>query len=178
MSTAAFIGAKYLVSGVFTVMQLAVVYGLVCVLAQRIPGSRPEQFALLTVGAMAGTAIGLLISALANTPEQATTIVPLALVPQLVLAGVLVPKLPHLAASLARVAVSGYWLTEAMKSVFIAAAGPIRVIDAHTGALTAMTAAPAGRGAAIILAQAVGFLLLAYLVARLRHAGRGRHQYM
>ncbi len=178
LSTAAFIGAKYLVAGAFTVVQLAVVYGLVCLLAQRIPGSRLEQFALLTAGAMAGTAIGLLISALANTPDQATTIVPLALVPQLVLAGVLVPKVPHLAASLAGVAVSGYWLTEAMKSVFIAAAGPIRVIDAHTGALTVMTAAPAVRGAAIILAQAVGFLLLAYLVARLRHAGRGRHQYM
>ncbi len=178
LSTAAFIGAKYLVSGAFTVMQLAVVYGLVCVLAERIPGSRPEQFALLTAGAMAGTAIGLLISALANTPDQATTIVPLALVPQLILAGVLVPKLPHLAASLAKLAVSGYWLTEAMKSVFIVAAGPIQTIDARTGALRDLTAAPAGRGAAIILAQALGFLLLAYLVTRLRHAGRGRHQYM
>lgn len=178
LSTAAFIGAKYLVSCAFTVAQLAVVYGLVCVLAERIPGSRPEQFALLTAGAMAGTAIGLLISALANTPDQATTIVPLALVPQLILAGVLVPTLPHLAASLAKVAVSGYWLTEAMKSVFIAAAGPIRLIEPHSGALRDMTAAPASRGAAIILAQALGFLLLAYLVTRLRHARRGRHQYM
>ena len=178
LSTAAFIGAKYLVSGAFTVVQLAVVYGLVCLLAEQIPGSRAEQFALLTAGAMAGTAIGLLISALANTPDQATTIVPLALVPQLILAGVLVPKLPHLAASLAKVAVSGYWLTEAMKSVFLAAAEPIRVIGARTGALTAMTAGSADREAAIILAQALGFLLLAYLVTRLRHGGRGRRQYM
>ena len=70
-----------------------------------------------------------MISAFANTRDQATTIVPLALVPQLILAGVLVPKLPDLAVAVAKVAVSGYWLTEAMKSVFIAADGPIRVIE-------------------------------------------------
>ena len=127
LSTAAFIGAKYLVSGVFTVLQLAVVYALAAALAEGIPGSRLQQFLLLTIGAMAGTAMGLVISAFANTRDQATTIVPLALVPQLILAGVLVPKLPDFATAVAKVAVSGYWLTEAMKSVFIAAQGPIRV---------------------------------------------------
>ena len=172
LSTAAFIGAKYLVSGVFTVLQLAVVYALAAALAEGIPGSRLQQFLLLTIGATAGTAMGLVISAFANTRDQATTIVPLALVPQLILAGVLVPKLPDLATAVAKVAVSGYWLTEAMKSVFIAAQGPIRVINAHTGTLIDMTAEPAGRGAAIIAAHALVFLLIAYLVTLLRH---GRH---
>ena len=176
VSTAAFIGAKYLVSCAFTVLQLAVVFGLVALLAERIPGNRMEQFALLTAGAMSGTAVGLLISALANTPDQATTIVPLALVPQLILAGVLVPRLPRLGAGIARVAVSGYWLIEALKSVFIAAAGPVRVISPRTGMLVAMTAAPAPRGAAIILAQAAGFLALAYFVTWFRHGGRHRHR--
>jgi len=131
LSTAAFIGAKYVVSSVFTVLQLAVVYVLTVSLAEGIPGDRMEQFLLLTIGATAGTAIGLVISAFANTRDQATTIVPLALVPQLILAGVLVPKLPDLATAVAKVAVSGYWLTEAMKSVFIAAEGPIRVINGY-----------------------------------------------
>ena len=174
LSTAAFIGAKYVVSAVFTVLQLGVVYLLVAVLAEAIPGNRLDQFLLLVLGALAGTAIGLLISALANTRDQATTIVPLALVPQLLLSGVLVPKLPFLAEKLAKVAVSGYWLTEAMKSVFIAAEGPIRVINAETGALTNMTAEPAGRGAAIVAAHALAFLLLAYLATKLRHGGRAR----
>ena len=44
LSTAAFIGAKYLVSSVFTVLQLAVVYVLVAALADGIPGDRLEQF--------------------------------------------------------------------------------------------------------------------------------------
>ena len=172
LSTAAFVGAKFLVSGVFTILQLAVVYMLVAVMAEDIPGNRLEQFLLLTIGAMAGTAIGLLISAMSNTRDQATTIVPLALVPQLLLAGVLVPRLPQLAEQVAKVAVSGYWLTEAMKSVFIAADGPIRVISARTGALMDMTAEPAARGAAIVAAHALAFLLLAYLATLLRHGWR------
>jgi len=173
LSTVAFIGAKYLVSGVFTVLQLALVYALVGALAEDIPGNPLEQFMLLTIGAMAGTAIGLLISAVANTRDQATVIVPLALVPQLILAGVLVPKLPNLAEQLAKVAVSGYWLTEAMKSVFIAADGPIRVINPRTGSLMEMTAEPAGWGGAIVALHALAFLLIAYLVILLRHGGRG-----
>ena len=174
LSTAAFIGAKYLVSCVFTVVQLAAVYMLAAALSDGIPGDRLEQFLLLTIGAMAGTAMGLVISAFANTRDQATTIVPLALVPQLILAGVLVPKLPDPAKAVAKVAVSGYWLTEAMKSVFIAADGPIRVINAHTGTLMDMTAEPAGRGARIVAVQALAFLLIAYLVTLLRHGGRNR----
>ena len=172
LSTAAFIGAKYLVSCAFTVLQLALVYLLVIALADSIPGDRLQQFMLLTIGAMAGTAMGLVISAFANTRDQATTIVPLALVPQLILAGVLVPKLPELATAVAKIAVSGYWLTEAMKSVFIAAEGPIRIMNAHTGTLMNMTAEPATYGAVIVAAHALTFLLIAYLVTLTRH---GRH---
>ena len=61
LSTAAFVGAKFLVSGMFTVLQLAIVFALVGALAEDIPGVWLEQFILLTIGAMAGTAIGLLI---------------------------------------------------------------------------------------------------------------------
>jgi ABC-type multidrug transport system ATPase subunit len=171
LSTAAFIGAKFLVSAAFTMLQLAVVYALAAVLAEKIPGDRLEQFLLLNIAALAGTAIGLLISAFANTRDQATTIVPLALVPQLVLAGVLVPKLPDLAINVAKVAVSGFWITEAMKSVFIAAEGPIRVVDAHTGMMINMTAQPVGRSATIVTAHALAFLALAYLVTLLRQGG-------
>ena len=174
LSTAAFVGAKYLVSSVFTVLQLAVVYLLVAALADGIPGDRLQQFTLLTIGAMAGTAMGLVISAFANTRDQATTIVPLALVPQLILAGVLVPKLPALATAMAKVAVSGYWLTEAMKSVFITAEGRVRTMNAHTGALMDMTAEPASYGAAIVATHALVFLLIAYLVTLMRHGRHGR----
>ena len=69
----------------------------------------------------------------------------------------------------AKVAVSGYWLTEAMKSVFITADGPIRIMNAHTGTLMDMTAEPAAYGAAIVAAHALTFLMIAYLVTLMRH---------
>lgn len=172
LSTAAFVGAKFVVSGAFAVLQLAIVYLLTAVLSDGIPGDLGAQFLLLTAGALTGTAIGLVISAFANTRDQATTIVPLALVPQLVLAGVLVPNLPDLAEKLAKVVVSGYWLTEAMKSVFLASDGPIRIVDVHTGALIDMTAQPAGLGATILAGHALAFLLLAYVTLLLRHGRR------
>ena len=65
-----------------------IVYVLVAVLADGIPGDRLHQFMLLTVGAMAGTAMGLVISALANTARPGDDDRSLALVPQLILAGV------------------------------------------------------------------------------------------
>jgi ABC-type multidrug transport system ATPase subunit len=173
LSTAAFVVAKYLISAAFTVLQLAVVYVLVATLAESIPGNRLKQFVLLTIGAMAGTAMGLVISAFANTRDQATTIVPLALVPQLILSGVLVPKLPDLAAAAAKIAVSGYWLTEAMKSVFITSEGPVRTMNPDTGTLMDMTAEPATYGAAIVALHTLAFLLSAYLVTLMRH---GRHR--
>jgi hypothetical protein len=92
----------------------------------------------------------------------------------LILAGVLVPKLPDLATAMAKVAVSGYWLTEAMKSVFITAQGPIPIMNARTGMLMNMTAEPAAYGAAIVAAHALTFLLIAYLVTLVRHGRRGR----
>jgi hypothetical protein len=172
LSTAAFVASKYVVSGLFTMVQLVVAYLLVALFAESIPGNFFAQLALLLIGGAAGTAIGLTISAFADTRDQATTIVPLALVPQLILAGVLVPKLPAFAEELAKVAVSGYWLTEAMKSVFIAASGPIMVFNAHAGTKIAMTAQPAALGALIIILHTLAFLGIAYAATLLRNGRR------
>jgi hypothetical protein len=98
--------------------------------------------------------MGLVISAFANTRDQATTIVPL----QLIFTEVRVPKLPDLATVAAKIAVSGYWLTEAMRSVFITAEGRVRIMNAHTGTLMDMTVEPATYGASIVAAHALAFL--------------------
>ena len=75
---------------------------------------------------------------------------------------------------MAKIAVSGYWLTEAMKSVFITAEGPIRIMNAQTGMLMNMTAEPAAYGAAIVAAHALTFLLIAYLVTLMRHGSHSQ----
>jgi hypothetical protein len=61
-----------------------------------------------------------------------------------------------------------------MKSVYIAADGPIQVISAKTGLMTNMTAEPTGRGVLIVATHAVAFLLITYLAALLRHGSRKR----
>ncbi len=176
LSTAAFVGAKYVVSGMFAMVQLAVAAMLVTLLAEALPGGLlPQLFALL-IGCAAGTAVGLVISAFADTRDQATTIVPLALVPQLILAGVLVPKLPVLASVFAKLAVSGYWLTEALKSIFIDVSGPIMIQGMTAGpgghAEVAMTAQPALLGLFILLLHASAFLAIAYGVTLVRNGRR------
>ncbi|HEY4173848.1 MAG TPA: ABC transporter permease, partial [Rhodopila sp.] len=174
LSTAAFVASKYVVTGSFTILQLAVVFLLTALLAERIPGHALAQFGILMAGGLAGSAIGLVISAFSNTRDQATTIVPLALVPQIILAGILVPHLPTPATLFAKIAVSSFWLTEAMKSVYIAADGTIRVISTKTGLPTNMTAEPTATGVLIVLAHAAAFLLITYLAALLRHGTRKR----
>jgi hypothetical protein len=86
----------------------------------------------------------------------------------------LVPRLPDIATMAAKVAVSGYWLTEAMKSVFITAEGRVPIVNMHTGTLTDMTAEPAAWGASVVAAHALIFLLIAYLVMLVRHGRRSR----
>ena len=55
------------------------------------PGSGASQWATLAVLSAAGTALGLLISAVARTEEVAVALVPIAVMPQIILAGVIAP---------------------------------------------------------------------------------------
>ncbi len=173
LSTASFVASKYCVSGLFAMMQMAAAAALVAVFAQALPGGLGAQLPALLLGCAAGSAIGLVISALAATRDQATTIVPLALVPQLILAGVLVPKLPALADLLAKVAISGYWLMEAMKATLIARSGPVLVANATTGVPTAMTAQPLWLCGSVLALHAIAFIVVAYGVTLVRNGRRG-----
>jgi hypothetical protein len=73
---------------------------------------------------------------------------------------------------MAKVAVSGYWLTEAMKSVYIAASGPIMIMNAKTGQLVPMVARSASLGALIIALHAIAFFVIAWLVTLWRNDHR------
>jgi hypothetical protein len=66
------------------------------------------QWFVLGTLAITGTAIGLLISALSKTEDMAATIVPLILIPQIILAGVVAP-VEGFARFLAGTFVSAYW---------------------------------------------------------------------
>jgi ABC-type multidrug transport system ATPase subunit len=125
LSTGAYVLSKFVVTGLFTALQLAVVFLLAASLADRLPGNAGMQFLVLSLAALIGAGMGLVISACANTRDQANTIVPLALVPQLILSGSLVPNLPKWIDALSQGVISTYWITETMIAVAISSSGPL-----------------------------------------------------
>jgi ABC-2 type transport system permease protein len=80
-----------------------------------------------------GTSVGLFISALAESEDQASTLVPIALIPQILLGGVVVPKLSRVPEFVAHKAISGYWVSSSLGALGDHAPVPraIVVLAAH-----------------------------------------------
>ena len=155
LSTLAFVLAKYAVASCFTVLQLAIVFALTSAFAESVPGPAWTQFGILVLGALAGTAIGLVISAFSDTRDQATTIVPLVLIPQIILAGILIPRLPAAAELVAKLGITSYRVTDALQAGFL---------PAKSDTL--------GLSVVIIVAQTVLFVGTAFAAMLLRHGKR------
>jgi ABC-type multidrug transport system ATPase subunit len=161
LSTAAFVASKFIVTLVFTIIQVTIVFVLTALLAEQLPGGFLPQLGVVIMGALAGTTIGLVVSSLCNTRDQATTLVPLVLVPQIILARILVPNLPYMAEIAAKLFVSSLWITEALKSTFYTNANVL-----------ALHADPVHLDLFIILIQSSVFGATAYMVTRYRHSSR------
>jgi ABC-type multidrug transport system ATPase subunit len=98
--------SKFVVLVLIALVQVALLFGIVHVWCGP-PGAAVGQALTLAVLAIAGTALGLLISAFAKTEEVAAALVPVAVMPQIILAGVIAP-LSGAAKILATAAVSVY----------------------------------------------------------------------
>jgi hypothetical protein len=155
-------------------MQMAIVFTLAWLVTRGIPGDPLMQFGFAALAAVAGCCLGLLISSIASTTEQATTVVPLMLVPQLILSGIIVPHLPEIAARISEIAITSNVLVESMKSVFIETDGPINLIDAETGEPRQMSARPYIEGLWIILAHCAIALALSIQITSWRQVKRRR----
>ena len=96
--------------------------------------------------ATVGTAVGLLISTVARSEEVATALVPIAVIPQIILAGVIVP-LEGLARQLAEWLVSVHWGQKTLERLLPEAdvmrigrqteewSGPLLIVWAHAVAV-------------------------------------------
>ena len=82
--------SKYLVLLTIGILQATLLLGIVRIFCSPAGSVFGQWFALMGLMA-AGTALGLLLSALSPTEEVATAVVPLAVIPQIVLAGVIAP---------------------------------------------------------------------------------------
>jgi ABC-type multidrug transport system ATPase subunit len=115
LSIVSYLLSKVLVLGVFGVVQVALLFAIVKALGT-VPGDAVRQLVAMAVSVLAGTATGLFLSSVAKTEDQASTLVPIALIPQILLAGVIVP-LPVIPDVIAHVGISGFWVFRAMESV-------------------------------------------------------------
>lgn len=99
--------SKVLVLALFGLAQTALLFGLVK-WACGPPGAVATQFVYLAGLAVAGTALGLLLSAVSPSEEVAVSLIPIAIIPQVVLAAGVAP-LSGVALWLARAGVTTYW---------------------------------------------------------------------
>src|SRR4029077_11364680 len=100
---------------VIAMIQVAILFGIVRVWCQP-PGSALGQWFVLALLAVAGTALGLLISAFARTEEVAVALVPIAVMPQIILAGVIAP-LSGLGMALAKAGITVHWAEGALEAL-------------------------------------------------------------
>jgi len=107
LNVLSYYGSKLALLGVFSVLQTSLLYGCVHHFTS-LGGDASEQWTLLALASLAGVAIGLAISAIANTEDLAATIVPISLIPQIIFAGLIAPLL-HYTREFSQVIISAYW---------------------------------------------------------------------
>jgi ABC-type multidrug transport system ATPase subunit len=95
LKIAPYILSKAFVLSLFLLVQCLVLSGIVKLMVGELPGSVLGHTVILTLGGIAGSAMGLLISALLSSTEGAMGLVPVTLIPQVLFAGMVVP-LPQL----------------------------------------------------------------------------------
>jgi ABC-type multidrug transport system permease subunit len=107
--------SKFVVLVLIALIQVALLLGIVRVWCGP-GGSAFWQGSSLAVLAVAGTTLGLLISAVARTEEVAVALVPIAVMPQIILAGVIVP-LSGLAKGMATAAITVHSAERSLESL-------------------------------------------------------------
>ncbi len=113
LRVSSYFSSKFIVLTLIVVTQTTLLFGIVRALC-RPPGPLALEWMTLASMAVAGTSVGLLISALAHSEEVATALVPIAVVPQIVLAGV-VTSLTGFARFLAKALITVYWGQQAQE---------------------------------------------------------------
>jgi ABC-type multidrug transport system ATPase subunit len=169
LSTTAFVLSKFLVIACFAIFQVLILMLASSAIAQQIPGRPWEQFLLASLAAVSGVAIGLVISSVSNSRDQAAVIVPLALAPQLIFGSGLMSNLSWYATKVAQLVIGAYWSRQAMTAALIAHDQGIMKVDAVHGQIVPVTAQPLDLSALALSLQTVAWLVLTIIIMHVRH---------
>ncbi|HEY3779277.1 MAG TPA: ATP-binding cassette domain-containing protein [Rhizomicrobium sp.] len=173
LSTLAFVLSKFLVMALFAVCQVLLLMGVSSLLVQEVPGLWWEQFLLASLAAVNGVAIGLIISSVSNSRDQAAVVVPLALAPQLIFGSGMVASLSGAGEWVAKLLIGAYWSREAMTAALISHETGIMKIDPVAARLVSVTAPALGLSVAALVAQTIAWLVVTMLIMHLRHGTKG-----
>jgi ABC-type multidrug transport system ATPase subunit len=173
LSTLAFVLSKFLVTSMFAVCQVLLLMGVAGLFAQEVPGLPWEQFLLAALAAVNGVAIGLIISAVSNSRDQAAVVVPLALAPQLIFGSGMVSNLSTLGEWVAKLVIGAYWSREAMTAALVAHEHGIMKIDPVAARLVPVTAPALGISVPALVAQTIAWLVVTMLIMHIRHGRKG-----
>jgi ABC transport system ATP-binding/permease protein len=114
-----YLWSKVVVLGFIGILQTALLFAAV-----RLMGLTFEHavgnLGIMVLTVLAGTTCGLLISAAAGSEDQAITIVPIALIPQLLLSGAVVSPLTHAASIVAKTGITAYWTYRSQQNLLSA----------------------------------------------------------
>lgn len=115
LRTTSYLVSKLLILTLIGIIQVSLLFGIVkgCC---RPPGGMILPWLVLTLLVAAGTTLGLALSALARSEEVAVALVPIAVIPQIILAGAIAP-LKGLSAGLAKCSITAYWGKQALDSL-------------------------------------------------------------
>ena len=111
-----YFASKSILLSIFTIVQTAVLLGIV-ILITRIEGNLIAYAIALTAGGVCGVALGLCISALSTDTDVASTAVPIAVIPQVVLGGS-VAKVEGFSELCATVVAPCYWCFGMLSRVY------------------------------------------------------------
>ncbi|MBP88943.1 MAG: hypothetical protein CMJ64_19880 [Planctomycetaceae bacterium] len=99
--------SKLVLLGCLSVLQASLFFWIVNRFTH-LGGDATQQWLLLSLSSLTGVTMGLAISALATTEDLAATIVPLALIPQIILAGLIAP-LSTYTRGFSQVCIPAFW---------------------------------------------------------------------
>lgn len=169
LSTTAFVLSKLLVMSAFAICQVLLLLFVSSLLVQDVPGPVWEQYALAALAAVNGAAIGLVISSVSNSRDQAAVVVPLALAPQLIFGSGLISSLSWAAEKVAQFVIGAYWTRQAMIGALISRESGIMKIDPVHGTLVPVTAHPLGLSAGALCLQTIAWLVLTIAIMHVRY---------
>jgi ABC-type multidrug transport system ATPase subunit len=149
----AYLASKLAVLLPLTAVQAGLLFGVV-VLAQPLHESAAvhvQMLGICVLSAWAAVTLGLLVSALSRSADQATSAVPLLLIPQLLLAGAIIPtaSMPGAMEALSHLAISRWGLTGLGEAMGIG--GELGSLASVTGFDPGFFSIGAGGAAAVLL---------------------------